>query len=260
MDSDRIRGSRWYHAMIGVGLVSYGLVHLVLAWIAGKIALGGGGDASSQGAMRQLADQPLGSGPLWVMAVGLLSLVVWQVLEAVVGRSETDRARRIRRRFSSAGRAVIYLALAVLAARTALGSSSSSGKAEDTLSAGLMQLPGGRFLVGAVAVGIVAVAIAQVVKGVRRRFVDRDLAGGAGRGTIALGAVGYVAKGIALALIGGLFALAAITFDPNKAGGMDQALTSLRDQPFGPILLMIVAIGIGAFGVYCFAWARQPKY
>ncbi len=260
MDSERIRGSRWYHLLIGVGLVSYGLVHLMLAWIAGKIALGDGGDASSQGAMRGLAKQPLGAALLTIMAVGLFGLVVWQVLEAVVGHDEADRRRRLFRRWSSIGRAIVYLALGAIAVRVAIGSGSSSGKAEDTLSARLMELPAGRLLVAAVGVGIVAGGISQVVTGVRRKFIERDLDGSASRGVAVLGTVGWIAKGIALAAIGGLFGWAAITYDPKKAGGMDQALTTVRQQPFGPVLLFGIAIGIAAFGIYCFFWARQPKY
>jgi hypothetical protein len=260
MDSERIRGSRWYHLLIGIGLVSYGLVHLLLAWIAGRIALGDGGDASSQGAMRQLAKQPLGAAVLWIMAVGLFSLVVWQVLEAIVGHSEPERARATFRRLSSIGRAIVYLALGAIAVRVAIGSGSSSGKAEDTLSARLMELPAGRLLVGAVGLGIVIAGISQIVKGIRRKFIERDLDGSAGRGVAVLGSVGWVAKGIALAAIGGLFGLAAITYDAKKAGGMDQALTAVRDQPFGPVLLFAIAVGIGAFAIYCFFWARHPRY
>ena len=258
MDSERIRGSRWYHLLIGIGLVSYGLVHLLLAWIAGRLALGVGGDASSQGAMKELAKQPLGAVVLWVMAVGLFGLVVWQVLEAVVGRAGADRAKRLRRRLSSIGRAIVYLALGVIAVRVALGSGSSSGKAEDTLSARLMELPAGRFLVGALGIGIIVAGISQVVKGIRRKFVENDLDGSASRGVTWLGSVGWVAKGVALAAIGGLFALAGITYDAKKAGGMDQALTAVRNQPFGPVLLFAIAVGIAAFGIYCFFWARHP--
>ncbi len=99
-----------------------------------------------------------------------------------------------------------------------------------------------------------------MVKGIRRKFVENDLDGSASRGVTWLGSVGWVAKGVALAAIGGLFALAGITYDAKKAGGMDQALTAVRNQPFGPVLLFAIAVGIAAFGIYCFFWARHPKY
>jgi hypothetical protein len=261
MNSDEIRGSHWYHVLIGVGLVSYGLVHLVLAWLAGKVAIGGGGDASSQGAMKQLARQPLGVVLLWVMAVGLLSLVLWQVLVAIVGQQVSDPKKRWRRRASSIGRAIVYLGLAVLAARVAIGSGgSSSGGAEETASSKLMQLPAGRFLVAAVGIGVIAAGVSQIVKGIRRKFVEQDLDGSASRRVGYLGSVGWIAKGVALGAIGALFLVAGVTYDAKKAGGMDQALTAIRDQPFGPYLLLAVAAGLAAFGVYCFFWARHPKY
>jgi hypothetical protein len=64
--------------LVGVGLVSYGLLHLVIAWIALQLVFGKRGDASQQGALSQLARQPLGAGLLWVMALGLFTLTVWQ--------------------------------------------------------------------------------------------------------------------------------------------------------------------------------------
>ncbi|HET9649911.1 MAG TPA: DUF1206 domain-containing protein [Microlunatus sp.] len=260
MDTARIRASHAYRVLIAVGLVSYGIVHLLLAWLAARVALGSGGDASSQGALREVARQPLGAVLLWVMAIGLFGLVAWQVLEAIVGRGGADDSwRRLRRRLSSIGRAVVYLALGVLAIRVALGSRSSSGQAEDTLSARLMQLPAGRLLVGAVGAAVIAVAVSQVVKGVRRKFIERDLDASAGRLVGRLGTVGWVAKGVALGAVGGLFVLAAGTYDAKKAGGMDQALTAIRNQPFGPAILIAVSLGLAAFGLYCFFWARHPK-
>ncbi len=259
-DVGQVRRSRGYHVLVGVGLVSYGLVHLMLAWLALQIAFGGRRDASAEGAMKQLTQQPLGNGLLWVMAAGLFTLVVWQVVEATIGREEGDRDGRLRKRLSSAGRAVVYLGLGILAVVVAIGSSSGgSGSGEQTLSAKLMALPFGRVLVGAVGVAVIAVGISQIVKGVKQNFTE-DLDHGVGQAVRRLGTVGYCAKGVALSIIGGLFGYAAITYDPKKAGGMDAALTTIRDQPFGTVLLAIMALGLASFGVYCFVWARKARY
>ena len=72
--------------------------------------------------------------------------------------------------------------------------------------------------------------------------------------------MGYCVKGIALSIIGGLFIWAAVSYDPKKAGGMDDALSTVREQPFGAVLLAIMAVGIACFGVYCFFWARMARY
>jgi hypothetical protein len=253
-----LRRSTGYHALVGVGLLSYGLVHLVLAWIALQVAFTGNGDASKQGALRELTQQPLGVTLLWAMAVGLLVLAVWQLIEAFVGRAGQKSAHAVRRRLSSAGRALVYLVVGVSAARIASGAG-SSGQNEETVSARLLSFPFGRILVAAVGVAVLSVGIAEIVKGVRRKFTD-DLSGPVGEGALRLGTFGYCAKGVALAIIGLLFGWAAWAYDPEKAGGMDAALATLRAQPFGVVLLSVMALGIASFGLYCFYWARHAKY
>jgi hypothetical protein len=259
VDIAQVRRSRGYHVLVGIGLASYGLVHLVVAWLAVQIALSGRGEASAGGALQQLTQQPLGAGLLWVMAIGLFTLVVWQVLEATIGRQEANRDGRIRRRLASAGRAVVYLALGLLAAGVAMGSGGGSGEGEETISTRLMALPFGRVLVGAVGVAVIAVGVSQIVKGVKQNFTE-DLDQAVSQGVRRLGTAGYCAKGVALAIIGGLFGYAAITYDPQKAGGLDAALATIRDQPFGAVLLVVMALGIAAFGVFCFVWARHARY
>jgi hypothetical protein len=251
-----------YPVLIAVGLVSYGIVHLVLAWISAQVALSGGGgeDASGTGALKELGRQPFGLVLLWVMAIGLLALVPWQVVEAVGGKAGADPKDQLKDRGRAIGRALVYLVLGVTAVRIALGAGSGSGgDAEQTISARLMSVPFGRVLVVAVGVVVLAVGISQIVKGVRKKFVEDDLAGGVSNGVVVLGRVGWIAKGIALGLVGLLFVWAAIQHDPEEAGGMDAALGTLRDQPFGPVLLLAMALGFVAFGVYCLAWARNAK-
>jgi hypothetical protein len=259
VDIAQVRRSRGYHVLVGVGLISYGLVHLMLAWLALQIVFGGRGDASAGGALRQLSQQPLGAGLLWVMAIGLFTLVPWQVLEATIGREEPSRDGRLRRRLASAGRAVVYLALGILTVGVAMGSRGGSGEGEETLSARLMALPFGRVLVAAVGVAVIAVGISQIVKGVKQNFTE-DLDHAVSQNVRRLGTAGYCAKGVALSIIGGLFGYAALTYDPEKAGGIDAALATIRDQQFGTVLLVIMALGIACFGVYCFIWARNARY
>jgi hypothetical protein len=261
--SVELAGRHGYQLLISVGLVSYGIVHLVLAWICAQVALSGGGgeDASSTGALKKLGQQPFGLVLLWVMAIGLLALVLWQGLEAVGGKPGADPKDRLKNRGRAVGRALVYLVLGVTAARIAAGagSSASSGQTQETASAKLMSVPFGRVLVVAVGLVVLAVGISQIVKGIRKKFVTDDLAGGVGAKVVMLGRVGWIAKGVALGLVGLLVIWAAIQHDPKKAGGMDAALGTLRDQPLGPVLLLAMALGFTAFAVYCFAWSRNAK-
>jgi hypothetical protein len=259
VDIGQIRRSRGYHALVRVGLASYGLVHLVLAWIALQVAFGRKGDASSGGALNQLSRDSLGLVLIWVMAVGLFTLVPWQLLEATIGREEPGRDGRLRRRLASAGRAVVYLAIGLLAIGIAVGADTASSDAQETVSSRLMELPFGQALVMGLGAIVIAVGISQIVKGVKQNFTE-DLDTGAPPLVRRIGTVGYCAKGVALAIIGALFIWAGVSYDPDKAGGMDAALSTVRDQPFGTVLLVIMAVGIAAFAVYCFFWAKQARF
>ncbi|GAB3871622.1 DUF1206 domain-containing protein [Dactylosporangium cerinum] len=52
---------------------------------------------------------------------------------------------------------------------------------------------------------------------------------------------------------------AAVTNDPGKSRGLDAALHTLVAQPYGKFLLLAVALGVAAFGVYCFFQAKYRK-
>lgn len=260
----QVRSSKALEVGVRVGLVAYGVVHLLVAWIALQIAwTHEQSQASSTGALRQLAGEPLGSALLWIAAFGLVALVIWQVGEAIWGyKYEDDEKKRLGHRLTSAGRALIYATLALSAFNIVTGSS-GGGSSTDSMTADLMKMTGGRLLVGAIGVGAIAVGVVLVVRGVKASFTHHlqpeATSGQSGKTVVRLGQAGYIAKGVSLGIIGGLFVWAAWTFDPQKAGGLDTALQTLLDQPFGPYLLTLVALGIAAFGAYCFAWARYPR-
>jgi len=86
-----------------------------------------------------------------------------------------------------------------------------------------------------------------------------ELGPGARSAVITLGKVGYVARGVVFSLVGLLVVAAAVTFDPDKARGMDAALRQVAAQPYGPWLLSLMALGLMCFGAYSFAEARYRR-
>jgi len=257
----RADDSDWMDHAVRVGLVSYGIVHLIIAWLALRLAFGdGGGSASSQGALQQVAKTGVGQVSLYVAGLGFVALVVWQALEAIWGHRDEDGGKRVLKRLTSVAKVVLYVSLAVSAVRTAAGSSSSSG-GTDGMTAKVMELPGGPVLVGAVGVGVLVVAGFLAFRGLSEGFRSKLDAGGQtgkdGRAYVVFGKIGYVAKAVALAIVGVLFLYAAVTHDPDKSAGLDQALHKLLQQPFGSPLLVLVALGFACYGLFAFAWARH---
>lgn len=256
----KVTGSKTFDALVTLGLIAYGVVHLLVAWIALQLAFSGSGrQASQKGALQQMAGNPLGGVLLWVTAIGLFALALWQLFEAAWGhRNKQEGRKRTFARLGSAGKVIVYLALGISAVSTAAGSSSSGSNDQQTLTARLMSVAFGQVLVVVIGLIVVVVGGRLVYRGVTQRFTE-ELTGGTTRVVRLLGTLGFAAKGVALAIVGVLFVVAALTYDPKKAGGMDTALRTLREQPFGPALLTVVALGIACFGLYCFAWSRNFK-
>ncbi|MFP5415947.1 MAG: DUF1206 domain-containing protein [Actinomycetes bacterium] len=258
-----VESSTAYRWLVKVGLAMYGVVHLVVAWLAVRLAVGLGGadeEASNTGALRSIAATPLGVALLWVAAVGLFTLVVWQLLTALVGYREFDGFKRVRKRASSVLRAVLYGYLGFAAARIALGPEADEGEdAQESLSQGLLGLPFGQALVAVVGLCVLGYGVAQVVRAVRKSFND-DLDTTLSGVPLRLTQAGFVGKGVAVFIVGALFVWAALDADAAKAGGLDQALQVVLQQPFGVSLLIVLAVGIGAYGIYCFFWARHAKH
>ena len=121
-----------------------------------------------------------------------------------------------------------------------------------------MDAPAGQVLVGAVGVAILGIAGYHVYKGWREKFLE-DLQEHPGRWAVMAGKIGYIAKGIALVAVGILFISAAIQHRAGKVTGLDGALQSLRDLPAGTAILLGIALGLVAFGVYTFARARYAR-
>jgi hypothetical protein len=246
---------------VRAGLVTYGLVHLILAWTALQLAFGdSSGRADQSGALQQMAKNPMGGVTLYAAAVGFAALVVWQGAEAAVGHRSEEGSKRVFKRAASGIKAGVYATLAVSAVKVASGDGGRS-TGSDTVTAQVMSAPGGQLLVGAVGFGVIGAGGYLVFKGLTKRFTRRmDVEGTTGdRRTpvVVLGAVGYAAKGVVLALIGGLFVVAAWQHEPKESGGLDQALHTLLQQPFGQPMLGAVAGGLACYGLFCFLWARH---
>ena len=69
----------------------------------------------------------------------------------------------------------------------------------------------------------------------------------------------YALLGVFVGVVGVLVTLAAITFDPQKANGLDAALKTLAAQPFGAVILTAVALGLACYGVFLFLDARYHR-
>ncbi|MBF4162171.1 DUF1206 domain-containing protein [Nocardioides acrostichi] len=239
----------WVQNAARAGLLAYGLVNLLIGYLALRLALGDrSGSASSSGALHELAQQPLGAAAVWAVAVGMFLLVIWRGIEVVVDHE-----------WKSGLKALLYLSIGVSAVKVAMGSGSKGGT--DSWTATIMDLPGGQIIVGVVGLAVIGYGVAQIHKGWSEEFrEDLDAegqAGQSGRAFLVFGKVGYSAKGAAIGVVGILFCWAAVQHQPKRSGGLDVALQKILEAPGGAVLLSVVALGILCYGLFNFARAKH---
>lgn len=259
----RIAQNSIFERFARAGFIVSGIVHLIIGYIAIRIALGGAGGAADQsGAMAELAARPGGIVALWVSVVAFGLMALWRLAEAALGSSSKPDADSKKSeavdRVKAFSLAVVYVAFAVSAFGFARGSGKSSSSESAGLSARLMQSTAGTIALVAGGLIIIAIGGYHIYKGGTRKFLE-DLEGTTSDLVRRLGTIGYLAKGLAIAAIGLLVILAASQSEPDKASGLDGALKTLGAQPYGVILLVVAGLGIITYGLYSFAMARYAK-
>lgn len=255
--------SRVVEVLGRAGLVAYGAVHLLVAFLGLRLAFGSAAEVDQQGAVATVASVgTAGIVVLVLFAAGLLAFAVWQITAAAAGFRWVSGGERFRKRVGAAAKAIAVLAVAFVAARTVLGDAASGRAGPQKLVTWLLGLPAGRLLVGAVAVTVVVIAVSMVYTGVSRSFMGDlvdDLPAWAHRAGVVLGAVGNIARAVAFGAVGVLFAVAALQSDPSRVGGLDAALRDLVSRWQGVAPLVVLSVGLGAFGLYCVLDARYRR-
>jgi uncharacterized protein DUF1206 len=258
----RASGTPAAHALARAGLTARGIIYILIGWVAVLVALGHGShEADQQGALQLLAGKPYGSVSLWLLGIGFAAYALWRLSEAAYGVA--GDGNRAGPRLRSLARAVIYAGLAYLTFKVISGTQGSQSRQQQDVTASLIQHPGGRWLVGIIGLIVVIVGLVLVMEGIRRRFMKYLRTSQMSPWTLRivrlLGTVGTVARGVVVALVGILVIDAAVSHNPATSGGIDKALLALRNQPAGPVVLVLVALGLVIFGIYGLCEARWRR-
>ncbi|WP_026549748.1 DUF1206 domain-containing protein [Arthrobacter sp. Br18] len=260
--ADDATDSKGFILAARAGYIAAGLLHILIGAIALRIASGGSGSADQSGAVGQLAASPGGGILLWACFLGCSALALFMLSEAFFATRRLDGKEKLGRQLKFVGQAAAYGAIGATFGIYALGGSTSSSGSTQSLSASLMSNPAGSALLIAVGVGVIATGGYFIYSGATKRF-RRDLAalpgGSTGRAITALGSTGYIAKGLALLVLGVLLVLATVRNNPEESTGIDGALKSLQEQPFGIWILGAVAVGLICYGAFLVVRSRYQR-
>jgi len=243
------------------GVAGLGVVYLLLAWISGQVALGGSDkSADNTGALKELAEHGFGKVLLAVLAAAFAAYAVWQVIQAAVGfHHVTDERKRTGKRVAAVAKALIGVALSVSSFRLVAGSGQKdSSEQQKDLTARLLGAPGGQVLVVVIGLAVVAFAAFLAYRAWTRSFLEKLDRRPSDRVEL-LGVAGYLARAIVFGVLGVLVVVAGFRDEASRSRGLDAALKTLAGQPYGTALLLAVAVGLAAFGVYELITARHAR-
>lgn len=249
--------SPWIEGLARLGFIAKGVVYALIGVLAIQVAFGGGAAPGTEDAFQTIAAQPFGQILLGLVAFGLVGYAIWLLVRAGMDTdNQGSDAEGIIKRVGYAIDGVIHMGLAFYAVTLVVSGIASSG-GESSMAewtAWLMAQPFGRWLVGiGGAIGI-GVGLYKLYKAYSTEFTEvlnlSQMSQTEREWTIRLGRAGIAAQGIVFAIIGGFFVQAAWQYQPSEARGLGGALQSLADQPYGPWLLTLVALGLVAHGIY----------
>jgi hypothetical protein len=233
-----------------------------------QLAIGQGGRATDQrGAIQTIASLPFGQFLLVIVTIGLIGFALWCFIQAIFDtEGKGHDAKGIVSRIGYAIIGICYGSLAFAAYQVVAGAG-STGKSSTTQTQDwtgrLLHYPFGVALV--VILGLVVLGIAGYLlykaysANFQRRLNFTGVYAQLRKWLVYLGRFGYAALGVVFIIIGFFLIVAAIQHNPSKAEGLDSVLKTLAHQPFGSVLLAIVALGLIAYGAYSFVEARYRR-
>ncbi|MCU1367298.1 MAG: hypothetical protein JWL72_2014 [Ilumatobacteraceae bacterium] len=249
-----------------VGWFAKGVVYVVAGVLALLIAskasgwsssTSGGQEASPTGALKAVAQSSGGPLLLVLLAIGMLLYAAWRLVSAALP-GDTDVKGWIKR-IGYVVSAVIYTSFAVTAIALAASEPSKAqpngNSTVSKTSGGIMHHTGGRLLIGIAGLVVIGAGVYRIAKAFKRDVNDElNLSGMSSerrRATEWLGVVGEFGRGLGIGLIGYFLLRAALTYDANKATGLDGALRTLVTKSGGVLVVLAVGAGFVAYGLFC---------
>lgn len=261
--TEHVAQSTWVERSGRFGLATKGFSYILVAVIALKVAVGGGGQTESrEGALKTLADEPFGWLLLVLVAIGFGSYAIWRFAVAIFDREgEGDDPKGIGKRLGDFGKGVLYAGLAAITFSIVVGAGAGGGSGqENEATAALLDLPLGRWLVGAIGVAIIGAGLFNAYRALsgsfRKELREEQMSGAEQGWYTAFGVAGHLARAVVFGLIGIFVVRAAWQYDPDEAIGLDGALDKLAGEAYGAYLLGAVALGLAAYGLFCIVQAR----
>jgi hypothetical protein len=249
--------------MVRLGYAAKGLIYLLIGTLAFRLAAGleGGRLLDPTGALGILFRQPFGMVLLLIIGIGILTYSAWQFVEGIWDTRRKGGGWGWWDRALTMIKGAAYATVGVQAIRMVLGIRAARG---NELAADVIGFPlVGSYFLALVGLGVAIYGLFEIKHAMRSEFGDdlddRRLRREAGGWAILIGRIGNGARGVILTVMGTAFVSAGLDRNPAKAGGISDALGTLFSQPYGIVLVALVAGGLALFGVFQLLHARYAR-
>lgn len=258
--------SLWIERLARFGYAAKGVVYATVGLLAAQAAFGAGGQTTdTKGALSAIVTQPFGKFLLTLVAIGLIGYVFWRFVQAIRDpEHKGNNAKGLAQRIGYAANGLIYASLALTAIGIVIGSGSSgNNNSSQDWTAKLLSQPFGQWLVGIVGAFVIGLGFYQFLKAYKAKFRKEmdlsQLSDTHRKWVVGIGRFGLAARGIVFSVIGFFLIQAARQYDPSEVRGLGEALQVLAQQPYGALILGIVAIGLIAYGIFMVIQGRYRR-
>ena len=254
-----IQHNKYFEYAARAGYVAKGALYAIIGYLAFSVAfLDEGALTDSKGAIRYIAGESYGTPLLIALGLGLLGHALWRFAQAILDPDNEGWGKKEAiKRAGKLASGVIHTSLAILTFKIVAGEGSGGG---EPLSAQVMSMPAGRWLLGLGALIVLAFAASRFSVAYKKSFMKRletvKMSANVRRAVERIGQVGTIARGVVFGIAGGLALATAFGAAGGGEQGVGRALSTLAAQPYGFALLGALAVGLIAYAVHCFVMAR----
>ena len=271
--AEKVVTHKWVEWLPRLGYVSRGLVYILVGMLSVGLVIGAGGDTTDkQGAIASISHYAPGKALLGVVLVGLVGYSLWGFFRALVDpyqKGTSPKALAERAGFVVSGLSyggLVYPTLMLVLGARSPQEGGQDGDAQRDTTAWLLSQPLGYWLVIVAGVVVIVGGFGQLYQaysaGFRKDFKREEMNGREMKWAVRFGRFGHAARGVVFLLFGIFIMRASLLMNPNEVKGLDETLDTLRHQPYGPLLLGVVALGLISFGIYsvlCARWIEIVK-
>ncbi|MEG4006503.1 DUF1206 domain-containing protein [Microcoleus sp. Pol11C1] len=257
----------WFERLARLGYASKGLVYFIVGFLAAQAAFSmGGRTTDTSGALSEIVNQPFGKFLLFLVTIGIIGYALWRIVQTILDpehQGEKMDAKRIAQRIGYALSALGYAGLALTAVKLIMGSGRSNSNTTQDLTAQILAQPFGQWLVGLAGSIVIGVGFSYFYEAYkakfRRHFKLDEMSPTEQKWATRLGRFGIAARGVVFVIIGFFFIQAARLSDASQTKGLGEVLAIVAQQPFSPVILALVPLGLIAYGIYSVIEARYRR-